>query len=75
MMKTYKRYRYPSQIISHAVWLYHRFRLNFRDTEDIPAARDAIAPYKTIRLWCEDNATNKENNLKRNKTSSVTTGI
>ncbi len=36
-MKTYKRYRYPSQIISYAVWLYHHFTLSFRDIEDILA--------------------------------------
>ncbi len=41
-MKTYKRYRYPSQIISHAVWLYHRFTLSFCDIEDILAARGVI---------------------------------
>ena len=48
-MKTYKRYRYPSQIISHAVWLYHRFSLSFRDIEDILAARGVIVSYETIR--------------------------
>jgi putative transposase len=47
-MKTYKRYRYPSQIISHAVWLYHRFTLSFRDIEDILAARGVIVSYETI---------------------------
>jgi len=51
-MKTYKRYRYPSQIISHAVWLYHRFSLSFRDIEDILAARGVIVSYETIRQWC-----------------------
>lgn len=51
-MKTYKRYRYPSQIISHAVWLYHRFTLSFRDIEDILAARGVIVSYETIRQWC-----------------------
>jgi len=51
-MKTYKRYRYPSQIISHAVWLYHRFTLSFRDIEDILSARGVIVSYETIRQWC-----------------------
>jgi putative transposase len=32
-MKTYERYRYPSQIISHAVWLYHRFTPSLGDLE------------------------------------------
>ena len=32
----YPRYRFPSAIISHAVWLYYRFTLSFRDVEDLP---------------------------------------
>jgi putative transposase len=35
----YAGYRYPAQIISHAVWLYHRFTLSFRDIEELLAAR------------------------------------
>jgi putative transposase len=31
----YRGYRYPAEIISHAVWLYHRFCLSFRDVEDL----------------------------------------
>jgi putative transposase len=34
----YAGYRYPSQITSHAVWLYHRFTLSFRDIEELLAA-------------------------------------
>ncbi len=30
----YKGYRFPSEIISHAVWLYFRFSLSFRDVEE-----------------------------------------
>ena len=36
----YAGYRYPAQIISHAVWLYHRFTLSFRDIEELLAARE-----------------------------------
>jgi len=32
---SYRRHRFPPEIISHAVWLYHRFALNFRDVEDL----------------------------------------
>jgi len=31
----YRGYRFPPQIISHAVWLYHLFYLSFRDVEDL----------------------------------------
>ena len=52
-MKTYKRYRYPSEIISHAVWLYNRFQLSFRDVEEMLASRGVVVSYETIRQWCK----------------------
>jgi hypothetical protein len=36
-----RRYRFPPEIISHAIWLYHRFSLSFRDVEELLAERDA----------------------------------
>ncbi len=39
-MNTYKRHRFPPDIISYAVWLYHRFNLSHRDIEDLLAERD-----------------------------------
>ncbi|MCP4411065.1 MAG: IS6 family transposase [Gammaproteobacteria bacterium] len=39
-------------MISHAIWLYHRFTMNFRDIEDILAAHGVIVSYETIRQWC-----------------------
>jgi len=48
----YAGYRYPSQIISHAVWLYHRFTLSFRYIEELLAARGVTVSYETIRNWC-----------------------
>ena len=38
-MNTYKRHRFPPDIISYAVWLYYRFNLNHRDIEDLLAER------------------------------------
>ena len=51
-MNTYKRFRYPHQIISHAIWLYHRFALSFRDVEEILACRGIVVSYESIRQWC-----------------------
>jgi putative transposase len=48
----YSGHRYPSQVISHAVWLYHRFTLSFRDIEKLLAARGITVSYETIRNWC-----------------------
>ena len=51
-MNTYKRHRFPPDIISYAVWLYHRFDLSHRDIEDLLAERGITVSYETIRLWC-----------------------
>jgi putative transposase len=48
----YAGYRYPGEIISHAVWLYFRFTLSFRDIEELLAARGIFVTYETIRQWC-----------------------
>ncbi len=42
-----RRHGYPSEIISHAVWLYHRFALSFRDVEDLLAERGIIGSSET----------------------------
>ena len=49
---SYLGYRFPPEIISHAVWLYHRFCLSFRDAEDLLAQRGVTVTYETIRQWC-----------------------
>ncbi len=49
----YHGYRFPPEIISHAVWLYHRFCLSFRDAEDLLAQRGIRVTYETIRHWCQ----------------------
>ena len=51
-MNIYKRYRFPSEIISYTVWLYYRFNLSHRDIEDLLAERGIIASYELIRRWC-----------------------
>jgi putative transposase len=48
----YAGYRYPSQVISHAVWLYHRFTLSFPDVEELLAARGVNVTYESVRNWC-----------------------
>ncbi len=52
MQPTYPRHRFPAEIISHAVWLYHRFNLSFRDVEDLLAERGVEVSYEAIRCWC-----------------------
>ena len=44
----YRGYRFPPEIIAHAVWLYHRFGLSLRDVEDLLAERGITVAYETI---------------------------
>ena len=49
----YAGYRFPGEVISHAVWLYFRFPLSLRMVEDLLAARGIIVSHQTVRLWAE----------------------
>ena len=62
---SYRGYRFPPEIISHTVWLYHRFYLSFRDVEDLLAERGITVSYETIRHWCRKFGTEYARTLKR----------
>ena len=49
---SYKGFRFPPEIISYCVWLYHRFPLSFREVEELMLVRGVIVSYETIRQWC-----------------------
>jgi putative transposase len=51
MSKAPKHHRYPVQIISQAVWLYHRFNHSYRDVQEQLAFRGIIVSHETIRTW------------------------
>ena len=48
---SHARHRFPPEIIQHAVWLYFRFPLSYRDVEDLLSARGIDVSYETIRRW------------------------
>ena len=48
---SFKRRRFPPEVIRHAVWLYARFTLSFRDVEDLLAERGLDVSYETARRW------------------------
>ena len=48
---SFKRHRFPPEVIRHAVWLYARFTLSFRDVEDLLAERGLDISYETARRW------------------------
>ena len=47
-MNTYKRHRFPPDIISYAVWLYYRFNLSHRDVEDLLAERGIVGLFEQL---------------------------
>ncbi len=53
MESLYRGHCFPAEIISHPVWLYHRFTLSFRDLEELLAERGILVSYETIRYWCQ----------------------
>ena len=48
--------RFPPAIIQHAVWLYFRFALSYRDVEDLLAERGIDVSYETVRRWRSSSA-------------------
>lgn len=48
---SYKRHRFPSQIIANTVWLYFRFPLSLRLVEEMLLERGIVVSYETIRRW------------------------
>jgi putative transposase len=47
-----KGYRFPKMIISHAVYLYHRFLLSYRDVQELLFERGVDVSHETVRVWC-----------------------
>ena len=48
---SYRRHRFPPPIIQHAIWLYLRFTLSYRDVEELFAERGLEVSYETVRRW------------------------
>ena len=63
----YKGFRFPLEIISHAVWLYFRFSLSFRDVEELLAQRGIVVTYETVRQWCLKFGQTYANELRRRR--------
>ena len=47
----YRRHRFPPEIIQHAIWLYLRFTLSYRDVEELLTERGLDISYETVRRW------------------------
>jgi transposase-like protein len=51
MTISFARHQFPPAVIRHAVWLYIRFTLSYRDVEDLLAERGLDVSYETVRRW------------------------
>jgi putative transposase len=63
----YKNHRFPPEIISHAVWLYFRFTLSYRDVEEMMLARGIGVTYEAIRKWCRKFGQEYANQIRRRR--------
>jgi putative transposase len=63
----YKNHRFPPEIISHAVWLYFRFTLSYRDVEEMMLARGIVVTYEAIRQWCRKFGQDDANQIRRRR--------
>src|ERR1700730_15440055 len=64
---SYKGFRFPPEIISHAVWPYFRFSLSFRHVEELLAQRGIGVTYETVRQWCLKYGQTYANELRRRR--------
>lgn len=64
---SYKRHRFPPEVIRHAVWLYFRFTLSLRDVEELLAQRGVEVSYETIRCWTLKFGRQFAHNLRRSR--------
>jgi hypothetical protein len=48
---SYDRHRFPPEVIRHAIWLYLRFTLSYRDVEELLIERGIEVSYETVRRW------------------------
>ena len=68
---SYKRHRFPADVIRQAVWLYYRFTLSFRDVEELLAQRGVDVSYEKIGCWTLKFGPQIAANLRRRRCSST----
>jgi putative transposase len=64
---SYRGFRYTAEIISHCVWLYHRFPLSLREVQEMMLARGIIVSHETVRQWCAKFGQIYANGLRRRR--------
>jgi len=70
---SYARHRFPPEVIRHAIWLYVRFTLSYRDVEELLAERGLDISYETVRRWVLKFGRLYARNLRRSRPRPSTT--
>ena len=70
----YAGYRFPAEIIGHAVWLYFRFPLGLRMVEELLLARGIIASHEIVRQWARKFGQQFANQIRRRLPRLATNG-
>jgi transposase-like protein len=71
----YSRHRFPPEIIQHAIWLYRRFTLSYRDVEELLAERGLDLSYETVRRWVLKFGPGITRRLRQRRLGQATGGI
>ncbi len=67
---SYTGFRFPVEIISHGVWLYHRFPLSLREVREMMLERGVVVSHETVRQWCAKFGQSYANGLRRRRPRS-----
>src|SRR5829696_2245399 len=70
---SYARHQFPPAVIQHAIWLYLRFTLSYRDVEELLAERGLDVSYETVRRWVLKFGPGFARNLRRLRTRPADT--
>jgi putative transposase len=62
---SYAGYRFPAEVISHAVWLYFRFPLSLRMVGEMLAARGITVSHESVRQWARKFGQDFANQIRR----------
>ncbi|HSZ28529.1 MAG TPA: hypothetical protein VK784_02080, partial [Pseudonocardiaceae bacterium] len=64
---SHAEFRFPTEIISHGVWLYYRFPLSFHEVEELMLQRGIVVSHETVRQWCAKFGQTYANGLRRRR--------
>jgi putative transposase len=72
---SFKRHRFPPDVIRYAVWLYYRFTLSVRDVEELLAQRGVEASREAVRCWVNKSGPRSPPTLRSRRPRPTAAGI